>query len=277
MRTNDMESEAQMVTKHEESHRWTLPSSLLWKGADIEFRNVHFRYPTRDIPVLRGCSLTIHHGQFAAIVGSSGAGKTSVISLIERFYNPQAGSIYFNGEDIALTPASTLRKKMSLVAQEASIFHGTIKENILFGIEDDRVSDSQLITASRDAGIHDFVSSLPEGYDTNVGQAGVSLSGGQRQRIAIARALIRDPTVLLLDEATSSLDSETEREVQAVFERTGKGRTMVVVAHRLATVQHADIIFVMHEGRVVEKGDHESLLAARGRYWHMCEAQALSA
>lgn len=277
MRTDDYDDEARMVARHEESNRWTLPASLLWKGADIEFRNVHFKYPTRDVPVLRGCCLNIQHGQFAAIVGSSGAGKTSVISLLERFYAPQAGTIHFNGEDIAMIPASTLRKRMSLVAQEASIFHGTIRENILFSIDDDRISEAQLVTASRDAGIHDFVCSLPEGYDTNVGQSGVSLSGGQRQRIAIARALIRDPEILLLDEATSNLDSETEREVQAVFERTGKGRTMVVVAHRLATVQHADVIFVMHEGRVVEKGDHKSLLAAKGRYWHMCEAQALGA
>jgi ABC-type multidrug transport system fused ATPase/permease subunit len=145
----------------------------------------------------------------------------------------------------------------------------------LFGVETDTESEERLHAVCRDAGIHDFVSSLPEGYNTEVGQSGVSLSGGQRQRISIARALIRDPAVLLLDEATSSLDSEMEREVQAVFERTGKGRTMIVVAHRLATVQNADIIFVMHEGRVVETGHHKSLLAEKGRYWHMCEAQAL--
>jgi ABC-type multidrug transport system fused ATPase/permease subunit len=195
--------------------------------------------------------------------------------LIERFYDPQQGSIHYNDEDIASITKATLRKRMSLVAQEASIFRGTIRDNVLFGVETDTESEERLHAVCRDAGIHDFVSSLPEGYNTEVGQSGVSLSGGQRQRISIARALVRDPAVLLLDEATSSLDSEMEREVQAVFERTGKGRTMIAVAHRLATVQNADIIFVMHEGRVVETGDHKSLLAEKGRYWHMCEAQAL--
>jgi ATP-binding cassette subfamily B (MDR/TAP) protein 1 len=274
--TADAESEDQ-DTKHTENQPWTLPASLLWKGADIEFRDVWFRYPTRDVPVLRGCSIKVQHGQFAAIVGSSGAGKTSVISLIERFYEPQKGTVYYNNEDIALIPRAVLRSRMSLVAQEASIFRGTIRENVLLGMKGNEVSDEILYGACRDAGIHNFVSSLPDGYNTDVGQAGISLSGGQRQRISIARALIRDPSVLLLDEATSSLDSETEKEVQAVFEQTGKGRTMIVVAHRLATVQNADIIFVMHEGRVVECGDHRTLLAKRRRYWSMCEAQALGA
>jgi ATP-binding cassette subfamily B (MDR/TAP) protein 1 len=277
MRATDAESEDHIATKHEEDHRWMFAASPSWRGADIEFRDVWFTYPTRDVPVLRGCSVKIQHGQFAAIVGSSGAGKTSVISLIERFYEPQKGAIYCDNEDIASIPMGILRARMSLVAQEASIFRGTIRANVLLGLRDENVCDEILHGACRDAGIHDFVSSLPEGYDTDVGQSGISLSGGQRQRISIARALIRDPSILLLDEATSSLDSETEKEVQAVFERTGKGRTMVVVAHRLATVQNADIIFVMHEGKVVESGDHRSLLARNGRYWHMCEAQALGA
>jgi ATP-binding cassette subfamily B (MDR/TAP) protein 1 len=272
MRMIDAESEDHIATKHEEES-----TSILWKGADIEFRDVWFTYPTRDVPVLRGCSIKIQHGQFAAIVGSSGAGKTSVISLIERFYEPQKGVIYYNNEDIASIPMDVLRSRMSLVAQEASIFRGTIRANVLLGLRDESVSDEILYGACRDAGIHDFVSSLPGGYDTDVGQSGISLSGGQRQRISIARALIRDPSILLLDEATSSLDSETEKEVQAVFEQTGKGRTMIVVAHRLATVQNADIIFVMHEGAVVEYGNHRSLLAKKGRYWHMCKAQALGA
>jgi ATP-binding cassette subfamily B (MDR/TAP) protein 1 len=275
MREVDTASEESIVMVCKEERRWTLPLSLLFKGADIEFRNVWFKYPTRDIPVLRGCSMTIGRGQFAAVVGSSGAGKTSVISLIERFYDPEQGKIYYDDEDIASIPKTTLRKRMSLVAQEASIFCGTIRDNVLFGVENETISEERLHAVCRDAGIHEFVSSLPDGYDTEVGQSGVSLSGGQRQRISIARALIRDPAVLLLDEATSSLDSEMEQEVQAVFERTGKGRTMIVVAHRLATVQNADVIFVMHEGRVVETGDHKSLLAKKGRYWHMCEAQAL--
>ena len=275
MRINDAEDEGAIATRHEDVHRWTLPTSLLWKGADVEFRDVWFQYPTRDVPVLSGCSIKIQHGQFAAIVGSSGAGKTSVISLIERFYEPRKGTIFYNGEDIASIPIRVLRKRMSLVAQESNMFRGTIRDNVLLGVNEGEISEEALHQACRDAGIHGFISSLPDGYNTDVGSAGVSLSGGQRQRISIARALIRDPSVLLLDEATSSLDSGTEKEVQAVFEQTGKGRTMIVVAHRLATVQNADIIFVMHKGRVVETGNHESLRAKKSRYWQMCEAQAL--
>jgi ABC-type multidrug transport system fused ATPase/permease subunit len=244
-------------------------------GAAIEFRNVRFRYPTRSVPVLRDVSMKITAGQFAAIVGSSGAGKTSIISLLERFYEPQGGVILYNDQDVSSIPIRMMRERMSLVAQEASIFRGTIRENLLLGVSERAVADEVLYKACKDAGIHDFVSSLPEGYETDVGRSGVSLSGGQRQRLSIARALIRNPSLLLLDEATSSLDSETEKEVQKVFEETGKTRTMIVVAHRLSTVQNADIIFVMHEGSIVETGNHESLLAKKGRYWLMCEAQAL--
>jgi len=244
-------------------------------GATIEFRNVRFRYPTRNVPVLRDVSMKITAGQFAAIVGSSGAGKTSIISLLERFYEPQGGVILYNDQDVSSIPMRVVRERMSLVAQEASIFRGTIRENVLLGVSDGVMADEVLHKACKDAGIHDFVSSLPEGYETDVGRSGISLSGGQRQRLSIARALIRNPSVLLLDEATSSLDSKTEKEVQRVFEETGKARTMIVVAHRLSTVQNADIIFVMHEGSIVETGNHESLLAKKGRYWLMCEAQAL--
>ena len=162
------------------------------------------------------------------------------------------------------------RKHLSLVAQEATLFKGTIRENILLGVDTATTTDAQLHQACRDASIHDFIVSLPEGYNTNIGSRGVSLSGGQKQRLAIARALIRDPNILLLDEATSSLDSESEKLVQAAFERAGKGRTMVVVAHRLATVQNADIIFVLGEGGVLlEKGSHVELLKKKGAYWQM--------
>jgi ATP-binding cassette, subfamily B (MDR/TAP), member 1 len=157
---------------------------------------------------------------------------------------------------------------ISLVAQEPTLFQGTIKENILLGVEES-TSAEVLHQACRDAEIHDFIMSLPDGYQTDVGSKGIALSGGQKQRIAIARALIRDPKILLLDEATSSLDSESEKLVQAAFERAGKGRTMVVVAHRLATVQNADIIFVLGEGKVLETGDHNQLLRKRGVYYQM--------
>jgi ATP-binding cassette, subfamily B (MDR/TAP), member 1 len=199
-----------------------------------------------------------------------GCGKTSIISLLERFYEPQRGEILYHGNDINNISLSQYRSTLSLVAQEPSLFEGSIRENILLGIPDSTtISDADLHTAARSAEIHDFITSLPEGYSTPVGTKGVALSGGQKQRIAIARALIRNPRVLLLDEATSNLDSETERSVQEVLERTGKGRTMVVVAHRLATVQNADVIFVIGDGKVVEKGDHNSLLRKRGMYWQM--------
>ena len=256
--------------------RWKLPSQLLWQGADIEFDNVWFTYPTRNVAVLQGLSLHIRHGQFAAIVGSSGSGKTTVISLLERFYEPSSGMITYNGDPITSMSLKELRGHMSLVAQEPYLVHGTIRDNVLLGVKKDNVADAELYQACRDAGIHDFVSSLPDGYKTDVGTGGVLLSGGQKQRVSIARALIRDPDVLLLDEATSSLDSATEKEVQAVLEQAGKGRTTIVVAHRLATIQKADVIFVMHQGRIVERGDHQSLLNHKGTYWQMCQAQTLS-
>ena len=255
--------------------RWRLPSKLLWQGADVRFHNVWFTYPSRDVAVLRDLNLHIRHGQYAAIVGPSGSGKTTVITLLERFYEPTKGHIAYNGDLITSMSLAELRGHMSLVAQEPFLLHGTIRENVTLGMVDDDPNDDLLHQACRDAGIHDFVASLPDSYETNVGSAGVMLSGGQKQRLSIARALIRDPDLLLLDEATSSLDSETEAEILKVWERAGKGRTTVVVAHRLATIQNADVIFVMREGRVVESGDHCSLLARKGTYWQMCQAQNL--
>lgn len=175
---------------------------------------------------------------------------------------------------MALSP---YRSELSLVAQEPSLFDASLRDNILLGISDPEfISDATLHAACRDAGLHDFIVSLPEGYDTSVGGKGVALSGGQKQRVAIARALIRNPRLLLLDEATSNLDSETERAVQAVFEETKMQRTMVVVAHRLATVQNADVIYVLGDGRVLEKGDHASLLRRRGVYYQMVSASSLT-
>lgn len=190
-------------------------------------------------------------------------------NCVHRFYQPNAGRIEYNGSDLTDLCLTSYRKDISLVAQEPSLFSGTFRDNILLGVDEETTTDEQLHQACRDAEIHDFIVSLPDGYDTEVGQRGVTLSGGQKQRIAIARALIRDPRLLLLDEATSNLDAETERLVQAVFEKNKKNRTLVVVAHRLATVQNADVIFVLADGRVVEKGDHSSLLSKRGIYYEM--------
>ncbi|KAI2613960.1 P-loop containing nucleoside triphosphate hydrolase protein [Hypoxylon fragiforme] len=244
-------------------------------GVKIELRDVHFKYPTRNVSVFKGINITIEKGQFAALVGASGCGKTSIISLLERFYDVQHGQILANDTDIASVNVYDYRRHLSLVAQEATLFQGTLRENVLLGIDPATVTDEDLHAACRDASIHEFIVSLPEGYNTEIGSRGVSLSGGQKQRIAIARALIRQPEVLLLDEATSSLDSESEKLVQKAFERAAAGRTMVVVAHRLATVQNADVIFVLGEGKVLEKGSHVELLKKKGVYWNMCQSQAL--
>lgn len=186
-----------------------------------------------------------------------------------RFYQVTSGQITFDGIDIDDIDLKDYRKAISLVAQEPSLFDGTLRENILLGVDEDSITDDVLHQVCRDAGIHDFIVSLPDGYNTKAGIKGVLLSGGQRQRVSIARALIRNPRLLLLDEATSNLDSETERMVQAVFEQTKKSRTMIVVAHRLATIQNADIIFVLGDGQILETGTHVSLLQRRGVYYSM--------
>lgn len=246
-------------------------------GVALEFKDVSFQYPTRCVPVLRGLNLTIKKGQFAAIVGPSGSGKSTIISLIERFYAPRRGQIFQNGVDVAGLDLATYRRDISLVAQEPSLFSGSIRDNIVLGLPGsvdatggDGIPIADVHHAAQDAGIHDFVVSLPEGYETAIGTGGLALSGGQKQRISLARALIRRPGLLLLDEATSSLDSETEARVQAVLESMKGVRTIVVVAHRLATVMNADVIFVLGEdGRLVEEGDHASLVARKGVYHDM--------
>lgn len=247
------------------------------KGIALHFRNVWFSYPTRpDVAVLKGLDLQVRKGEVAAIVGSSGSGKTTVISLIERFYRAQSGDVRYNGRPIDQLDLPSYRSDISLVAQEPCLFSGSVRDNIMLGVgrhdhgdEDEVADEERMHAAARAAGIHDFVVSLPEGYETDIGTAGVALSGGQKQRISIARALVRNPSVLLLDEATSSLDSETERKIQEVFDSERGKRTILMVAHRLATVQNADVIFVMNDGVVVEKGSHASLIGQRGLYCQM--------
>uniref|UniRef100_A0ACD5URQ8 Uncharacterized protein n=1 Tax=Avena sativa TaxID=4498 RepID=A0ACD5URQ8_AVESA len=229
----------------------------------IVFKDVHFTYPSRpDTRVLNGVNLTISEGATVGLVGGSGSGKSTLIALLQRFYSPDSGEISLDGHDIGTLNVEWLRSQIGLVSQEPVLFATTIKENILFGNE--TASMKQIVAAAKMANAHDFVTKLPQGYDTHVGQFGTQMSGGQKQRIAIARALIRDPKILLLDEATSALDSESERTVQDALDRASVGRTTVIVAHRLSTLRKADTIVVLDSGRVVEVGSHEELLGGEG-------------
>ncbi|KAF2732133.1 leptomycin B resistance protein pmd1 [Polyplosphaeria fusca] len=246
-------------------------------GASIDFRNVYFTYQSREIPVLSNLNFSIQPGQFAALVGSSGCGKSTTISLLERFYDTDSGTISVNNQPIASLDPAEYRKHVSLVSQEPTLYEGTIRDNVALSVDAESVTDDAIHAACTDAQIHDFIVSLPDGYNTRLGPKGMSLSGGQKQRLSLARALLRHPKLLLLDEATSSLDSESEKLVQAAIERAAGegGRTVLAVAHRLATIQKADVIFVLGSGKVLEKGSHQELLRARGVYWQMCQAQAL--
>lgn len=244
----------------------------------LEFRDVHFRYPTRpEQPVLRGLNLTVKPGQYVALVGASGCGKSTTIAMLERFYDPLVGGVYVDGQEISSLNVNNYRSYLALVSQEPTLYQGTIRENILLGADkkEEDVSEEAFNQACRDANIYDFVMSLPDAFNTVVGSKGSMLSGGQKQRIAIARALLRDPKVLLLDEATSALDSESEKVVQAALDAAAKGRTTIAVAHRLSTIQKADMIYVFDQGRVVENGTHNELLAQRGRYFELVNLQSL--
>ncbi|KKA21933.1 Xenobiotic-transporting ATPase [Rasamsonia emersonii CBS 393.64] len=242
----------------------------------IEFRDVHFRYPTRpEQPVLRGLNLTVKPGQYVALVGASGCGKSTTIALLERFYDPLSGGVYVDGKDISRLNVNSYRSFLALVSQEPTLYQGTIRENILLGSNQEDVPEEAIIKACKDANIYDFIMSLPEGFDTVVGSKGGMLSGGQKQRVAIARALLRDPKILLLDEATSALDSESEKVVQAALDAAARGRTTIAVAHRLSTIQNADIIYVFDQGRIVESGTHSELIRNKGRYYELVNLQSL--
>lgn len=248
-------------------------------AGDLEFRDVHFRYPTRrHVPVLRGVNMKIQRGQYVALVGSSGCGKSTSISLIEMFYRPLAGQVLADGMDISTLNVSNYRSHIGLVQQEPVLYQGTIRENILLGVSEaevESIQDEEMYSAARKANIHAFIMSLPDGYETMCGSKGTLLSGGQKQRIAIARALIRNPKILLLDEATSALDSESEKVVQAALDAAAKGRTTIAVAHRLSTIQNADVIYVFDHGVIVESGSHEELLQLRGVYYQLVRMQDL--
>ena len=226
--------------------------------ARIEFRDVHFAYG--DDAVLDNVSFVAEGGQTTALVGPSGAGKSTVINLIPRFYDPKAGSIFIDGQDIAHITKQSLREQLAYVSQQPYLFEGTIRDNIRYGRPD--ATDTEIEEAARLAYAHDFIMAQPQGYDTPVGENGVTLSGGQRQRLSIARALVRNAPILLLDEATSALDTESEAAVQKALDEAMSGRTVVVIAHRLSTVVRAEKIVVMQNGRVVEEGNHETLAEA---------------
>ena len=230
---------------------------------EIAFERVSFRYRPEE-PLFTGLSFTAAAGKTTALVGPSGVGKSTIISLIERFYEPDSGQITIDGRHIAEIDVHALRSRISLVGQEVRLFAGSVRENLRYGRLE--ASDAEIEDAARDAMADDFIRVLPAGYDTELGEQGAELSGGQRQRLAIARALLRDAPIVLLDEATSALDSESETKVQAAFDRLKQGRTTIVIAHRLSTVRTADRILVFRDGEIVEQGAHAELVAANGSY-----------
>nr|QVT92287.1 ABC transporter [Salvia miltiorrhiza] len=230
---------------------------------DIELKHVSFKYPTRpDVHIFRDLSLTIHGGKTVALVGESGSGKSTVISLLQRFYDPDSGHITLDGMEIRKLQLKWLRQQMGLVSQEPVLFNDTIRANIAYGKEGE-ATEAEIIAAAEQANAHKFISGLQQGYDTVVGERGVQLSGGQKQRVAIARAIIKSPKILLLDEATSALDAESERVVQDALDQAMLNRTTVVVAHRLSTIKTADVIAVVKNGVIAEKGKHQSLISIK--------------
>jgi len=236
----------------------------------VRYENVSFEYQAGE-PVLRDVSFELRRGEVVALVGSSGAGKSTAMDLLARFYDPTAGRITIDGVDLRDGTLESLRAQLGIVTQETILFHDTVRRNIAYGLED--TSDAAVRGAAEAAHAHAFISAMPQGYDTVIGERGVRLSGGERQRLAIARALLRNPPLLLLDEATSSLDTESERLVQSALERLMGGRTVLVIAHRLSTVQNADRILVIDKGAIVASGAHAELMAEDGVYRRLYNLQ----
>jgi ABC-type multidrug transport system fused ATPase/permease subunit len=240
---------------------------------NLAFQNVNFHYPSRkEIEVLKGVTFEAKTGQKIAIVGPSGSGKSTMASLILQFYQPQSGTILYDGKPADQYALIDIRNQVAIVPQDVLLFGGSIRENIAYGKL--KATEDEIIEAAQRANAHQFIMSFPEGYDTIVGERGVKLSGGQRQRIAIARALLKNPSILILDEATSSLDSESERLVQEALEELMKNRTSVIIAHRLSTIREADKIIVLEKGKVIESGSHEELVSnENGLYRYLSQLQ----
>lgn len=238
-------------------------------SVSIEMKDVHFSYPTRvHYPVLKGINLSVKAGTTVALVGKSGCGKSSIINLLQRYYDTTSGSIFFDGVDIKELDLKSHRRRIGIVTQDPVLFSGTILSNILYGMPN--ATREQAVEAAMRANAHDFISAMPEGYETEVGERGLKLSGGQRQRVAISRAIIRRPSLLLLDEATSALDAESEEVVQRSIDnllKESSGTSTIVIAHRLQTVRNADVIACINDGKIVEMGSHEELVRLDGGYY----------
>lgn len=263
-------------TLHDTAQKSSCDDESLSERGNVTFEDVEFAYPLRPkLQVLKGINVDIMAGKMVAFVGASGCGKSTMIGLLQRFYDPRSGRITTAEQDIKMRDHRLYRRDISLVQQEPVLYQGSIRDNIALGIEDSEPSDAAIEDACRQGNIWDFVSSLPDGLSTPCGNQGLSLSGGQRQRIAIARALIRSPRLLLLDEATSALDTESEKVVKEALDRAAAGRTTVAVAHRLSTIKDADIIVVFERGKVVQMGTHEELISKRGIYYEMVLGQSL--
>ncbi|MBM6939557.1 ATP-binding cassette domain-containing protein, partial [Pseudoflavonifractor phocaeensis] len=236
---------------------------------EVAYNNVTFRYED-DEPVLSHLSFSIPAGRSVALVGPSGGGKTTLCSLLPRFYDVLDGSVTIDGHDVRTVTLQSLRSQIGIVQQDVYLFSGTIRENIAYGKPG--ASQEEIVSAAREANIHDFILSLPDGYDTFVGERGARLSGGQKQRIAIARVFLKNPPILILDEATSALDNESERHIQESLERLARNRTTITIAHRLSTIRSADEILVLTADGIAERGTHETLMAQNGiyhRYYQM--------
>jgi ATP-binding cassette subfamily B protein len=237
----------------------------------VQFDQVTFRYSTSDRPAVKHVSFTIEPGQLAALVGPTGAGKTTITSLLPRFYDPQLGAVRLDGNNVRDLTLESLGRQLGMVFQDTFLFHASIRDNLLYARPE--ATGAEMVAAAKAAYIHDFIASLPEGYDTVVGERGHRLSGGEKQRVAIARVILKNPRVLILDEATSNLDSESEHLIQVALRPLFEGRTSLVIAHRLSTILAADIILVMEHGELVEQGRHADLLKQNGLYARLYHRQ----